>query len=291
MQSTLEARNSIHHNSRTFSLASAFFTDEQQLAASHIYFWCRYCDDLFDGGGATKETLEEVRAKTIAAMSDFKNGETGPYASLSGVAKKYQVPLNYPLELLQGMGMDLEIKAYETVHDLQLYCYRVAGTVGLMMCHVMGVYHTDALSFAARLGMAMQLTNICRDVKADAELGRVYLPKELLLSAPPGIDPRFHAVKILLQEAEILYHDGLRGVKFLPLKSALAVMIAGRLYREIGRSILRKGPVALESRTVVGLFRKLIIIFSSLLFISLIFCRRFFTNQKTVPIDKIWKYS
>jgi phytoene synthase len=177
-------------------------------------------------------------------------------AAFQRVVVAHRIPEQYPRELLAGMQMDARGTHYQTRADLLLYCYRVAGTVGLMMCHVMGVKDPAALRNAAHLGIAMQLTNVCRDVLEDLTLERVYLPAELLAepgaSAPQAV-PRngvelaqlrpavARATRTLLSDAEHYYRSADRGLAALGMRSALAVRTARLLYAAIGDRIAQQG--------------------------------------------------
>jgi phytoene synthase len=154
--------------------------------------------------------------------------------------------------------------------ELHLYCYRVAGVVGLMMSHVMGVREDAALRSAAHLGMAMQLTNICRDVLEDWDLGRLYLPRELLAPLGAGAleqelgrtfpawarEPVAQALRQLLALAERLYASGERGLPALPARCAVAVRAARLIYGAIGAEVQRRGCDVLAGRAVVPGWKK-----------------------------------
>jgi phytoene synthase len=172
------------------------------------------------------------------------------------------IPRAYPEALLQGMRADAEGARYYTLRELHRYCYYVAGSVGGMMCHVLGVRRARAVVHGVHLGMAMQLTNICRDVAEDWERGRLYLPIELLpeLGSAPiaGPLPRSRlaafarAVRRLLGEAELLYASGDRGLPYLSFRSRLAVGTARRVYSAIGRSVLATGADVARGRAFVA---------------------------------------
>lgn len=295
----LEALHSIQKGSRSFDLASRFFKLDERISAAQIYSWCRHCDDEIDEGEATSEILNQLR-KDTAACWDPSQESVGVFSSFKSAVRRSHIPQVYAQELLSGMEMDLNKTRYKTLAELKLYCYRVASTVGLMMCHVMGLFHERALAHAASLGMAMQLTNICRDVKDDHELGRLYLPIEWLhlvdLNETNYFDPAhrgrlFLVVKKLLNEAEELYQQGILGTQDLPWRSALAVLIAARVYREIGREILRQGPKSLDQRTVVTNVRKLWLVFLATFELISTIPKRLRTGQRTVAITQTWVYS
>jgi phytoene synthase len=188
------------------------------------------------------------------------------------VAQQRQIPRFYAEELLAGLQMDVEFVRYETMDQLLLYCYRVAGTVGLMMCHVMGVADPRALRHAAHLGMAMQLTNICRDVLEDWERQHVYLPDDVLGpeaaarmwagrggSLPRELDPALRAaVAHLLEQAAILYRSGDAGMRWLSWRSALAVRTARLVYAAIGDLVAARGHDVWAGRAIVPHARKLL---------------------------------
>src|SRR5512144_2881560 len=183
-----ECRGIITKGSKSFSLAARLFDPETRDAAFFLYGWCRYCDDQIDDTGKT-ENQEEL-AKRVKALKDnthsafsFARQREPVFVALQYIVHRYGIPVHYALELIEGMSMDARVTRYSTLKELLLYCYRVAGTVGLMMTHVMGVRDERALRHAADLGIAMQLTNIARDIIEDAEMGRVYIPLAWLCEA------------------------------------------------------------------------------------------------------------
>jgi phytoene synthase len=172
--------------------------------------------------------------------------------------------------------MDVEGFHYQTLADLELYCYRVAGVVGLMMCPVLGADPARAPAPAAALGRAMQLTNIARDVQADAQMGRMYLPEELLPSSSVealACEPEraLPAIKVLLHLADRWYQEGMEGIRFLPLRTAFAIAVAGKVYQAIGRKLLRDArgspAAAFRRRTIVSVPEKLIAVLDAVLLV------------------------
>jgi phytoene synthase len=189
----------------------------------------------------------------------------------------------YAEELLNGMEMDINHEGYKTLQDLEVYCYRVASTVGLMMCYIMGISDHAALKHASDLGLGMQLTNICRDVKEDLENNRSYIPQEF------NNESKFEAVKILLSRAEKHYQSGLEGLKYLPWRSAFVIMMAAFFHREIGRKILRTGPSALNHRTVVSPFEKCLLLMKAMILTLFMLPGRIFKRHKPIAIESIWR--
>jgi phytoene synthase len=181
------------------------------------------------------------------------------------VVRDCRIPIEYPAELLEGLGMDADGLTYSSTDELLHYAFRVAGTVGLMMCHVFGVADPRATVHAAHLGIAMQLTNIARDVAEDWERQRLYLPGDLLgvelfaeLRARLGGElPRScaqamaPAIAALLRIAERYNASGDRGLAFLDWRAALSVRTARLVYSAIGAEIARRRHDALAGRAVV----------------------------------------
>ncbi len=167
------------------------------------------------------------------------------------VVRRRRIPRLWAEELVAGMAMDVGPVRYDSYADLLVYCYRVAGTVGLMMARVMGVTDERALYLAAKLGMAMQLTNICRDVVEDAGRDRVYLPSQLLDGGTP------YAVSVLLRRADALYRSGDEGLPALPGRCAAAIRAARLIYADIGRVIAAREFDVHAGRAVVPRWRKL----------------------------------
>ena len=159
-----------------FNLLSA----EKRNAMNTVYAFCRRTDDIIDEGNDSHELKYEKLRKWRIELEKALNGNSGYplFNKLSATINKFNIPIQPFYELLKGMEMDLQRNRYLTFDDLQLYCYRVASTVGLMCIEIFGYKHESTRDFAINLGIALQLTNILRDIKKDAEAGRIYLPKE-----------------------------------------------------------------------------------------------------------------
>lgn len=263
-------RTMIATGSKSFSLAARLFPPAIRDAAFLLYGWCRYCDDETDERRADSPAarLKRVSALITATRSALAGEpqKNDVFDALGHVAGRYSIPEHYPLELLEGMAMDARGQRYETLDELLLYCYRVAGTVGLMMAHVMGVSDERALKNAAHLGIAMQLTNIARDVVADAADGRIYLPLSWLaeaeILAPEIARPAYRpliagVIGRLLAEAARYYRSGDVGVRFLDFHCAFAVAAARHVYSDIGALIERRGAAAWDDRVFTTRRRKL----------------------------------
>ena len=228
--------------------------------AHMLYAWCRYCDDVIDGQnlgfaiaepGAgphvpRREDLDFLRRQTQAAI----NGETvtePAFLALQEVVQATNMPPDYPFDLLRGFQMDVEAREYRSLNDTLEYCYYVAGVVGVMMAIIMGVDQDDhdTLNRACDLGIAFQLTNICRDIIDDAEVGRVYLPAAWLEEAGVPATPEamldrenrhdvWSVALRVLEEADRYYKSSGPGVRRLPIRAGFAVAAARGVYRDIG---------------------------------------------------------
>jgi 15-cis-phytoene synthase len=267
----------LREGSKSFAQAACLFDRDTRAAARLLYAWCRHCDDQIDGetlgykigapdGEGRESRLATLVETTRAALRGDEQTEP-VFVALQRVVGRYAIPDRYPLELLDGFAMDLEGRRYPEMGDLFLYCYHVAGTVGLMMAHVMGVRDAATLRRAADLGIALQMTNIARDVVDDARSGRVYLPLAWLAEAGVPADEvaeerhRRGVARVvgrLLSEADRYYQSGAHGLCHLPFRSAWAVAVARGVYREIGEAVRRRGEHAWDERVIVPRSRKLL---------------------------------
>lgn len=159
-----------------------FLPKQKRQALNVIYAYCRLTDDIVDlaRGGPEKQnaqkTLDNWRKETVKS---FKNGNDTPVLKeLSGIVRQYQIPQDYFHQLIDGVQMDLEKNSYKTFEELYTYCYRVASVVGLICLKIFGYRNLRTKDYAVNLGVAFQMTNILRDLKTDAESGRVYLPEQ-----------------------------------------------------------------------------------------------------------------
>jgi phytoene synthase len=247
------ARGILRRHARSFSWAARLMPARPRAHATLLYAWCRRCDDAVDLASdpdAARAAVRRLRDELAAVCGDEPLGDP-VLAGLREVLRANGIPRRYADELLDGMETDIGRVRYANVAALTVYCYRVAGTVGIMMAHIMGVRDGAALGHATDLGIAMQLTNICRDVAEDEGRDRVYLPTELL---GEGTAP---AVAALLRLAERHYRSGDEGLSALPAACAGAVRAARLIYAEIGAVIARRGFDVRRGRAVVSPWRKL----------------------------------
>ncbi|HVO95178.1 MAG TPA: phytoene/squalene synthase family protein [Terriglobales bacterium] len=300
-----QCRAIITKGSKSFSLAARLFDPATRDAAFFLYGWCRYCDDQVDRA-APSETPQELarRLKALkertAAAFTFAPQREPVFIALQHIVHRYAIPSHYALELIEGMAMDAGGVRYATLKELLLYCYRVAGTVGLMMSHVMGLRDEGALRHAADLGIAMQLTNIARDIIEDAAMGRTYLPAAWLkeaeiapgeIAAPNNREKLAMLTLRLLREAERYYRSGDEGLWHLSFRSACAVTAARHVYSEIGRLLLRRGARAWDQRTYVTGARKLCVVLRALCGLLRSVPARLLQPWSPAPLRMIWKAS
>lgn len=301
-----DCREMIRKGSKSFSLAARLFDVPTRDAAFFLYGWCRYCDDQVDEVGKSRgqtelnQRLKELKERTATAFSFVPQREP-VFVAMQYIVHRYGIPAHYALELIEGMAMDVRGTRYTTLKELLLYCYRVAGTVGLMMTHVMGIRDERALKHAADLGIAMQLTNIARDIIEDAEMGRIYLPLAWLneakiepgeIAAPKNRHKLAMLTLRLLREADRYYRSADQGLWHLSFRSACAVAAARNVYSEIGASLLQKGPRAWDQRTYVTGARKVRMVVASTLSLLLRSVpARLFKPWSPAPLRMIWKAS
>ncbi|MES1161811.1 MAG: phytoene/squalene synthase family protein, partial [Rhizobacter sp.] len=182
------------------------------------------------------------------------------------VIERFSIPREVPEALLEGLAWDVEGRRYETLAELYAYAARVAGTVGAMMALLMGVHSAEGLARACDLGVAMQLSNIARDVGEDARMGRLYLPRDWMIEA--GLDPDAwlaqptfspalaRVVRRVRDAAEALYARVDAGVARLPLACRPGINAARFMYAEIGREVARRGLDSVGARARVSAARK-----------------------------------
>lgn len=262
------ARNVLAVNGKSFYWASFFLGNDKADDAAQLYKFCRFVDDLADGNDANKmQRLINVRhCLKDPSKSDSHELEVAAFLRL---ADRNKIPLIAACELLDGMLADQNPARFITTEQLLRYCHAVAGTVGLMMCRVLGCQTSRADSFAIDLGIAMQLTNIARDILEDSKMGRRYIPSNWLVLceselSPSGwaeASPQMHTAiangcKKLLDIAEIYYASAMLGIHLLPWRSRFSINIALRIYRHIGRQLKRNGCAWWRGRVVVSALQK-----------------------------------
>ena len=268
-------------NSKTFFMASGLLPDGKRQAVRALYAFCRVSDDLVDrpasdSASGTASTLEAWRRESAAPHTlELTIPTTGTAAehnptyavalAWADARRAYQIPLGYADQLIDGLALDLNQTRYETFADLARYCYGVACTVGLMSMHIVGYQGREAIPYAIRLGVALQLTNILRDVGEDWRAGRLYLPLEELREfglseqdvANGIIDDRWRAfMRFQIGRARTLYEESLPGVAMLHPDGRFAIAAAGELYRAILDKIEENDYDVFTKRASVGAWGK-----------------------------------
>lgn len=261
-------------NSRTFYLASGLLPYHKRRAARALYAFCRITDNLVDDAGVTAQA-SDIRIRLAAwqrisllpapqisqdgglDLHPFSLREKGDEGkkSMSLVAlawadarARYNIPIGYAEQLIDGVSRDLTKKRYNTFDELAAYSYGVASTVGLMAMHIIGFAGEEALPYAVKLGVALQMTNILRDVAEDWRAGRVYLPADELAAfgladddlAAGFSDVRWRAfMKFQIERNRRLYEEAIPGIALLNAEGRFAIGAAAELYRAILHDIER----------------------------------------------------
>jgi phytoene synthase len=261
-----DCRAAIRQGSRTFFAASLLLPPKVRQAAYGLYAFCRLSDDAIDLDGGSLEALERLRDR----LARIYEGRPLPLAAdraMADVIRRFSIPRELPEALLEGLAWDATGRRYNTLAELHDYAARVAGAVGVMMTLMMGVRSPEALARACDLGIAMQLTNIARDVGEDARAGRLYLPlhwlseaqiEPLAFLANPTLSALLQTVVArLLGEADRLYSRARLGVALLPAACRPAILTAALLYAEIGGALERLSHDSIAHRARVSTLRKL----------------------------------
>ena len=259
--------------SKSFYFATRFFPPHLASAAHAVYWFCRYTDDLVDECANPQQGRRDLDAWQAALQSCLKNGPASCQHPVLQVfldtVRRYEIPLDYAFELIEGMRMDLNQTRYQTFDELRVFCYRVASVVGLMMCWVIGFKNPAdrerALPHAIDLGIAMQLTNILRDISEDLQRGRVYLPLSdmeecgySLADLQAGVRNEAFLQLMLVQStrAESFYANGNSGITLLHDDGRFAVEIASNVYHEILIRLRASAFDVFGHRTIVPASRK-----------------------------------
>jgi 15-cis-phytoene synthase len=256
-------RTMLRGGSRSFDAAAHLLPRSVRDPAVALYAFCRVADDAIDRGVAGE--LAALRER-LALAYEGRPLSLPIDRAFASIVRQNALPRILPEALLEGFAWDAEGRRYEDLPALRGYAVRVAGTVGVMMALLMGVRDANRVGAAVDLGVAMQLTNIARDVGEDARIGRLYLPLDWLEQA--GIDPdRFlecprhsaalgHVIQRLLDAAKEHYSRAWAGIARLPPICRLGIGAAGLLYAEIGHEVARRGLNAIDGRAIVSGRRK-----------------------------------
>lgn len=258
-------------HSRTFYLASGLLPEDKQRAARALYAFCRITDNIVDSAEAVQK-----RQDTLSAWRKTISADHPPEGELVALAwadakQRFNIPNGYAQQLIDGVGRDLSQTRYETFADLAEYSYGVASTVGLMAMHIVGFAGERAIPYAVKLGVALQMTNILRDVAEDWKAGRMYLPQNELRSfdlteasiaeavATGYVNGRWQAfMQFQVARTHHLYREALSGITLLDTDGRFAIAAAAELYRAILGEIEARNYDVFSRRAHVSLRGKLV---------------------------------
>lgn len=269
----------IKHGSHSFFMASLLLPGQTAIPARALYAFCRIADDLIDADNAGEEAIRALaeRLDSIYASQPQAFPED---RALAEVVHEFSIPRAMPDALIEGLAWDTTERSYETLSELYDYAARVAGCVGAMMTLIMRTSDRRAVARACDMGVAMQLTNIARDIGEDARMGRLYLPRSWFVQA--GIDAEqwlenpvqnehiTAMCKRLLSYADVLYKRSDAGVALLPFRCRAGIRAARVIYSDIGRQIAKQGYETVNKRAIVPLPRKSYLLAKSMVTIPLI---------------------
>ncbi len=273
---------SIKSEGKSFYWASFFLPKKNRIAASRLYSICRYLDDVADN--SKLDTSSQI--KNI--FNQIKENET---SEINIFFKKNNINIGILKDLIDGLISDQRKVRVTDEKELIDYSYKVAGTVGLMMLPIINTKDAEARKHAIDLGIAMQLTNIARDVYEDAKMNRLYLPKEWLgqVSISDLIDNKLDdqkkklielSIKNLIELSDKFYANGFSGMKFIPLRTRLAIFFAAKIYKGIGEKIKSGGYVYKLERIYLNKLEKLWITIISIP--EFLFLKNIFKSYKSI---------
>ena len=252
----------------SFLSAFIFLKKEKREALTALYAYCREVDDIAD------ECIDhEIASKKLNWWREeierlFKGEPQHPVSkALHPFLNHFNLSKNYFIEIIDGMEMDVKFNRYESFEQLELYCYRVASCVGILSAHIFGFKNKDTLTFAKNLGIALQLTNIIRDLGEDARRGRIYIPldelKKLGVSEEEIISLKnSEKIKILVQNqsdrAKKFYDLASKTLPIEDKKSQKISLVMGNIYYVLLKEIVKDNPEKiLNQKTILPGFRKM----------------------------------
>ncbi|GAB4576401.1 MAG: phytoene/squalene synthase family protein [Anaerolineae bacterium] len=230
------------HHSKTFSMASSLLPEHKRRAVRALYAFCRITDDIIDstGGVVGRSLALEAWEQTISNPDSDKRDPVA--LAWADARAAFRIPASYARQLINGCARDLHQTRYTTFEELAEYAYGVASTVGLMAMHIIGFEGPQAIPYAVKLGVALQITNILRDVAEDLANGRVYLPQDELAAfglseadlARGQVTDAWRAfMKFQIARNRRLYAEAWPGIKMLSPDGRFAIAAAAELYRAI----------------------------------------------------------
>ena len=243
--------------SKTFSFAALIFEEELLEDVTKLYFVLRSIDDIADS------FCDETKMDKLEKNFDDSSSNDQILKNYYFLKSKYKIPDYAFREFLSCMRLDLKSVRLESEDQLLSYCYGAAGTVGILMCYLMRIKNKKAYYHAVDLGIAMQITNICRDVWEDFDNDKIYLNELVDTNSDLLSQEQVNLVRVQkIGLAEKYYESGLRGLKYLPFRCIIAILCAAIWYREIGRNISKDTPK--NHRVKITLPRKITLIFTDI---------------------------
>jgi phytoene synthase len=258
-------------HAQTFYFASHFLPKEKKDASYAVYAICRLSDEAVDGPQpfSPEKKLNNIRTNIEAAYQDLPI-EGGLLLAFQETIRRHQIPKKYFLELLEGMKIDLKRPRYENFAQLYDYCYKAAGVVGLIMLNIFGYRNREAKRYAVDLGIAMQLTNILRDIKEDYARGRIYLPQDEMerfgtgandISKQKLSDNFIKLLKFQIERARKYYRSSAAGIKLISHSRCRLVLRAMKeMYAAILKAIENNNYDVFSQRAHVNTKEKVIIL-------------------------------
>ncbi len=261
---------------KTFAWAAQFLPKRVREDLALLYSFCRYVDDGVDNC-ADREVATEFLDRINLGLEANCSADEQVIAFLK-LSNSRGMPLSFALDLVRGVRTDIGMEQMRSLEELLRYSYQVAGTVGIMICYLLEVSGSDALAAAIDLGIAMQLTNIARDIREDFAQGRIYLPASLIdkstvaeaLSGSDSAQVKVIAVtKEIIAISQTYYRSSEKGICFLPADFKLSILCASRAYNHIGTLIVKKPERVFTERVCTGAGAKTFCLLTSLLSLTL----------------------
>lgn len=259
-----EAEKITAGHSKSFHFASGLLPEEKRASVRALYAFCRTVDDIVDESADGQREAQLDYWRTMVKTASFADDDLIA-AAWSDTLSRYHIPRHYALQLIDGVARDLSQSRYQTFEELATYCYGVASTVGLMSMYIVGFHTNEAVPYAIKLGVALQMTNILRDVGEDYRNGRLYLPREELVYY--GIQESDIAdghmthnwrqfMKFQIERTRQLYAESWAGVKLLEREGQLAIGAASVFYQGILDEIEKRDFDVFSSRASLSALGK-----------------------------------
>ncbi len=279
----------INVRAKTFNFASLFFKKNLREDIKILYSFCRYIDDLGDDSSIGKSNA--IKKLNVIKKSIMLNKSNDTIIrNFQILMEKYDISVHTPLFLISAIKDDLEEINFKNYSQLITYSFKVAGTVGLMMCKIMKTNSPKLYLKGIQLGIAMQITNISRDIKEDLERGRIYIPKTLRTVVNKGCNEILQNkilrkkmsrdIEKLIDNSNKIYSNAWNGILELPLRFSIPIAIACELYKEIGKKIKKDSYQIWHKRIYVNLFEKILISFKTFFKVILKYKTKDFLNEE-----------